>query len=192
MGMNLNIASRHLCLFAILLSATALWASDSTVYRTVDEAGVVSFSDTPPAGVEDVETLHINTPDPGQTEEYRQRLEDMRETTDRMAADRREREKHRAEMRRLRAASQAQPDHGDYQYPDRYYADYPGYYSYRGYRPWRPGRPYRPGYPLRPDHPNRPDHPGLRPPLRPEPLPQAQINTGSNAQLMRPLVSPRR
>jgi hypothetical protein len=184
---------------ATLLSVAlllALPAEAETVFRSVDERGVVTFSDTPPEGDVEVETVTIDTPQPQSPEAARQRLEDMRETTDRMAADRREREKHRAEMRELQARSQPQ------QQP----AITPGYYDYYpaftgtrvvrrdyfGGTPWRPG--YRPDFGNRP----RPDHPIVRPPLRPgvgyRPIdrPQPQVNVGSNSQLMRPIVSPRR
>lgn len=186
-----SMSSPSLCcgVVALLLFA-ALPSPASTVYRTVDESGVVSFSDTPPEGAGDVETLQINTPDPQLSAQDTQRLEAMRETTDRMAADRREREKHRAEMRQLQSSSQSPAV-----YPQSGYNEYmpasSSYYSgstggYYGYPERRPGRPHRPGY--RP----RPEHPIARPPLRPTPTPQAQGNLGSNAQLMRPIVSPRR
>lgn len=169
-----------------------------TVYRTVDENGVVSFSDIPPADDVEAETIIVDTPQAQSPEAARQRLEDMRETTDRMAADRREREKHRAEMRELQARSQPAQRTG---YADDYYDDYyPVYTSGRIHRrnyyagtPWRPG--HRPGIGPRPP---RPEHPIARPPLRPgldyRPgyPPQANVNLGSNSQLMRPIVSPRR
>lgn len=171
-----------------------------TVYRTVDENGVVSFSDTPPEGDPMVESITIDTPQPQSPEASRQRLEDMRETTDRMAADRREREKHRAEMRELQARSQptTQPQPV---YSGGYYDDYyPVVTSrrvhsrrYYGSTPWRPG--HRPDVGIRPP---RPEHPIARPPLRPgigyRPVnpPQGNVNLGSNSQLMRPIVSPRR
>lgn len=161
-----------------------------TVFRTVDESGVVSFSDTPPEGDTPVESITIDAPAPQSPETARQRLEDMRETTDRMAADRREREKHRAEMRELYARSQPtpQPQYSEAGYYDPYYPVYTtrrttrkGYYG---------GIPWRPGYGDRP----RPEHPIARPPGRPggSYRPGANVNLGSNSQLMRPIVSPRR
>lgn len=178
----------------LALLICCLPAPGATVYRSVDENGVVSFSDTPPEGDTAVDTLQIEARDPEPSEAERERLEAMRDTTDRMAADRREREKHRAEMRQLQATTQSPPPVQQAGYSD--YTDYSsGYWGYSGYRggyygypvrPWRPGRPGRPGY--RP----RPEHPIARPPLRHYPHPRAQINRGSNAQLMRPIVSPRR
>ena len=83
----------------------------ATVYKTVDEDGVVSFSDTKPISEEPVETLKINAQAPPVSAEEKQRLEDMRETTDRMAADRMARDKQRADLRQQQAqAAPAQPD----------------------------------------------------------------------------------
>ncbi len=174
--------------FAVLC---ALPAMAETVYRSVDENGVVTFSDTLPSGDRTVESITIDTPQPQSPEAARQRLEDMRETTDRMAADRREREKHRAEMRELQARNQqpAQPDYAP-TYDD-YYPAYSGTRvvrrDYYGGTPWRPGH-VRPGHGLRP----RPEHPIARPPLRPghgvNHGAQPQVNLGGNSQLMRPIL----
>ena len=135
----------------------------ATVYKTVDEDGVVSFSDIKPAGETPVETLVIDARAPQVSEAERQRLQDMRDTTDRMAADRMAREKHRAELRQLQAQTQAQ-------YPPQYPADdnsgyrgystgYSGYYNYPARRPWK--RRHKP----RPEHPIA-GQPIARPPLR--------------------------
>ena len=86
-----------------LVLLCCLPAGAATVYRTVDENGVVSFSDMRPAGDTPVETMVINAQAPQVSEAAQQRLQDMRETTDRMATDRMAREKHRAEMRQLQA-----------------------------------------------------------------------------------------
>ena len=92
---------------AFLLLGCLPVAAD-TVYKTVDDKGVVSFSDIPPEGDPEVESFQIATPPPQDAEVAQQRLEDMRETTDRMASDRREREKHRAEMQELQATAPQQ------------------------------------------------------------------------------------
>ena len=135
-----------------LLAAGPL--SAATVYKTVDENGVVSYSDTAPAIEQEAEVMVIDVPAPQDSESAQQQLEAMRETTDRMVADRQQREKHRAEMRKLQAESEPQvieygapADSGDI---------YTGYYPYPVYRP---GGGYRP----------RPTHPIARPPLRPRP-----------------------
>ena len=129
----------------------------ATVYRTVDEQGVVSFSDIKPAGDPSVETMEIDARAPQLSEVEQQRLQDMRETTDRMAADRMAREKHRAELRKLQAETQPRyqnPAQGDPGYAG-YSSGYSGYYNYPARRPWRP------------IHRPRPEHPIVRPPLRP-------------------------
>lgn len=79
----------------------------ATVYRSVDANGVVSFSDTQPADAAEVETLVIEVQQPQLTETEQERLEAMRETTDRMAADRQAREQQRAELRQQAARQQA-------------------------------------------------------------------------------------
>jgi hypothetical protein len=156
-----------------LLFGWALSISAETVYRSVDENGVVSYSDTRPAGAVDVETLVIDVPAPQLTETEQQRLAEIRETTDRMVADRQQREKYRAELRQQQAASQ--PRAVEYVLPPSYGSSYyPVYYPYPVHRPgWRP------------------DHPGFRPPLRPEP-PGKVISPGYDypASLVRRGYSP--
>ncbi|MEM9256431.1 MAG: DUF4124 domain-containing protein [Pseudomonadota bacterium] len=141
-----------------------VWAASAfatTVYKTVDDSGVVTFSDTPP---EDddlilVETLEIDAPPPSSSAEDQQWLEDMRETTDRMAADRRAREKHRAELRQLQAETAAlnQPQEPEVIVQDRF-VGYPNYFYPRYFRPKHPHHPHRPGAkpPLRPVQPLAP------------------------------------
>ena len=128
----------------------------ATVYKTVDEDGVVSFSDTKPISDEPVETLKINAQAPPVSAEEKQRLEDMRETTDRMAADRMAREKQRAELRQQQAqAAPAQPDYTDYMGGSSRNSDSYGYYGYPVRRPV-----------VRP----KPVHPIVRPPVRHRPV----------------------
>lgn len=78
-------------------------ADSTTVYRFVDSNGVVGFSDTPPPEGVSVEALQIAAPATSSADSL-QRLEAMRQTTDRMASDRQEREAQR-ELARLRAAA---------------------------------------------------------------------------------------
>jgi len=128
----------------------------ATIYKSVDQNGVVQYSDTRPTDVNVLETMVIDestVPPAGQAE---QRLQDMRETTDRMVADRMAREKHRAELRQIDAqtnARQAEQDTRDYVDTSPVYI---GYYDYPGRRPWRPWRGHHP----------RPEHPITHPPLR--------------------------
>ena len=79
----------------------------ATVYKTVDENGVVSFSDMPPGDSASAEVLQITPALSKSPEEYLAWLDQMRDTTDRMAADRREREEHRAKLREVRARTAA-------------------------------------------------------------------------------------
>jgi hypothetical protein len=168
------------CLVALAVLC-APFATAQTVYKTVDESGAVSFSDKPPSDDVEAETLVINTPPPSSDSQQQANLEAMRETTDRMAEDRREREKHRAEMREIQARTNTEAaDSGKTQdYYDDYYPTYTGYNNRRYYN-HRP--PYRPGFKPKPEHPI------ARPPIRPTPR-----DAGSNnSQLMRPIVSNRR
>lgn len=154
----------------LLLSLSLLCGSPvgaATVYRTVNEKGIVTFSDVPPeSGNADI--IEIQPPPPQPDDKQQQRLEDMRATTDRMAQARRAREKHRAEMRKLRADSQPQ-----------YVTEY------------LPQPVYIGSYPRRVHHkfPFRPDHPVVDPPLRP----QLRSGSGLNdypASLIRRKYSP--
>ncbi len=142
----------------------------ATVYKTVDENGVVSFSDMLPSNSASAEVLEITPALSKSPEEYAVWLEQMRATTDRMAADRRQREEHRAKLRETRARTAA------YQAPESRAAtaDESVYYPLVTRPYWR--RNHRPS-----------PHPIIHPPLR-----SARLGTGSsNAQLMRPLVSSR-
>lgn len=161
--MNTIIGSLRDCLVVLLL-LTCLPTGAATVYKTVDADGVVSFSDTEPTDATVVEVVEIDVTEPQESATDKQRLEDMRETTDRMVADRQARETHRAELRQQRAQSQPQSQVVEYgseydSYSEGYYGGYSGYpYPVR-----RPGRGWRKP---RPTHPIvRP--PGYRPPVRP-------------------------
>lgn len=167
-------------LIALFIPALAL-GQPSVVYKTIDEQGVVSFSDVPPEGGEEVEQYEIEAPPAQPTDEYVQNLEAMRETTDRMAEDRRAREKHRAEMRELAARTEAYQAAPEPQVVEveRYVPGYPGAYYRPGYRPGHP--PWRPG------HGPVPGHPVIRPPVQ-APPPAARPTQG-NAQLMRPITN---
>lgn len=159
-----------LLLLALITATTTVQAAPATVYKTVDDRGHVTFSDTPPKDGTATETLQIHTTEPLTDQASQQRLEDMRETTDRMAADRRQREQHRAQLREeARKANQG----ADQAPVDRYYSELysPGYYPYPVY------------YHRRHHHRGpRPDHPDVRPPLR------SGGALHRNAQLMRPIL----
>jgi hypothetical protein len=168
----------------------------ATVYKTVDEDGVANFTDIKPAGEAPVETLVIDARTPQVSDAERQRLRDMRDSTDRMASDRMAREKHRAELRQLQAQTPARQQ-PQYQYPEDYSprylgysSGYSGYYNYPARRPWR--RKHRP----RPEHPIA-GRPIAQPPLRrPAPGHSSDIRTslpGNNypASLIRKSYDPK-
>ena len=174
-------------LFAVLLllvvSAPGM-SQNTTVYKHVNENGVVTFSDTPPAENVETETVSIATSAPQDPNQYLRNLNAMRESTDRMVADRQDREKHRAEMRQLNAETAAREPAPAEPYRD--YVDiWPVYGGPIYGRPSYPGRPpWRPGY--RP----KPEHPIARPPY---PVRPTVPVTGGNSQLMRPInTTPRR
>jgi hypothetical protein len=93
--------------------SSAQRALATTVFKSVDENGVTSFSDTAPDTDAPVETIKIDVQPPRDPELSRQNLEAMRETTDRMAKDRREREEQRAELRKQQTQATSQPYYYD-------------------------------------------------------------------------------
>jgi len=147
-----------------LYSLRLLWALSllgcgpavaATIYKSVDANGVVTFSDTKPEHDVLVETMVIEVQEPPPSELTQQRLQDMRETTNRMAADRMAREKHRAQMRQLEAQRAEQES------PQELIEYYDSPVVYTGYSPYPARRPWRP-----PNH-HRPEHPIVKPPLLP-------------------------
>jgi hypothetical protein len=160
--------SLHCLAGLVLLCSLPVFAA--TVYKSIDANGVVTYSDVKPPDDVLVETLEFDQPEPVNSDVEAQRLEDMRETTDRMAADRMAREKYRAELRQLDAETEASrapapDDLTDYNDSTPIYTGYYPY-PYPVRRPWRP--PYHPRPvppiahpPLLPSKPNLP--PGVRP-----------------------------
>jgi hypothetical protein len=133
----------------------------ATIYKSIDESGVVRFSDTLPTAGILVETFDIDERATPSVEQEQQRLQDMRETTDRMIADRMAREKHRAELRQLAAQTQAQKAAQTLPEADNSTTIYPGYYGFPVRRPWWPSHRPRPKYPI--------VHPPLLPPVEERP-----------------------
>lgn len=162
--------------FLILLLAPPLMAQ--TVYKTT-EGGVTSFSDTPPE-VGEAEVLTISAPAPADDGLLDERLSAMRETTDRMAADRREREQHRAELRALQTPAPELPAQPQSIVTAPVWSQ--SYWS--GYQ--RPLRPRPPIYPWRPTPQPLPHQP-----MQPTAPPGWSVMQPGNAQLMRPIVSSR-
>ncbi len=163
----------QLLLSGVLAFACAATAGPTTVYRTVDEQGVVGFSDKPPADPAAAEVIAVNPPRAAPAAESLQYLEAMRETTERMAADRREREARR-DAARERSVDRAVAAEERQAPPDVRY-EYIYLPTRAPFRPWRSG---------------------LYPPHRPYPVPQRPLPEGgikafgppANSQLMRPLL----
>jgi hypothetical protein len=95
---------------AIILLLFCLPGTAATIYKSVDARGRVSYSDQPPLESTLVDILEYSETAPTLAAtlaaDNAARLTAMRETTDRMAADRREREASRASIRRERATTQ--------------------------------------------------------------------------------------
>lgn len=161
------------CVLPALLLLNSAVALAATVYKVVDDNGVVSFSDTPQA--QDAEVVKISTPPLQSPEVTSANLEAMRETTDRMAEDRRERERHRAEQKMLAASTAASQTRVQTIYNE-YYPLSSGSNRYHGRSPYHPG------------HRPKPVHPIVRPPLA---MPEGNSFRPLNSQLMRPML-PRR
>ncbi|GAB5413884.1 MAG: hypothetical protein Cons2KO_14870 [Congregibacter sp.] len=180
-------------LLILLVFSPALLAQ--TVYKSVEE-GVTSFSDTPPE-TGDAEVLQIDVQEPAKDGLLESRLAEMRETTDRMAADRREREATRRAALASRAADESRPQtSADSDLTPQNW----GISQWSSFAPGFRPRPYphlRPHpYPIAPW---RPGHPGLRPTPRPlpgiatpTPPPGWSVIQPGNSQLMRPIVSSRK
>lgn len=180
----MKIPNRSLLILLSALFAPALLAQ--TVFKSVED-GVPTFSDSPPPDG-DAEVLTIDVPPVADDGLLDERLTAMRETTDRMAADRREREQHRAELKKLQQEAALA-------------ARSPPPASAAGYDSWSQSTVLAPGiwpgyrYPIRP----RPRHPVARPHPRPlaatrpgvQPPPGWSVMRPGNAQLMRPVVSSR-
>ena len=78
----------------------------ATIYKSVDAKGRVTYSDQLPIETTLVDILEYTETAPTLAADDAERLAEMRETTDRMAADRREREASRAKAREDRVATQ--------------------------------------------------------------------------------------
>ena len=121
-----------------------------TVFRTVDANGMASFSDTKPEGDTSVETLVIDVHSPQLSDVEQLRLKLIRETSDRMAASRMAREKHRAELRLLEAQLQIQQQ---IQYQPLYQQDNTPIYFGSGYSYYPARRPGHRGHRSHRKHP---------------------------------------
>ncbi len=90
----------------------------ATIYKSVDAQGRVTYSDQPPVESTVVDILEYTETAPTLAADDAARLAEMRDTTDRMAADRREREAGRARVRQQRVTTQiVQVQQEPYYYP---------------------------------------------------------------------------
>jgi hypothetical protein len=90
----------------------------TTIYKSVDARGRITYSDQVPVETTVVEILEYTETAPTLAADDVARLAEMRETTDRMAADRREREASRARIREQRVTTQIVQVHQEpYYYP---------------------------------------------------------------------------
>jgi hypothetical protein len=173
--MTYNEVMHRASLTLLLFALTALPAAATTVYKSVDTNGVVSFSDQPPASGSDVEVLELNISSRQASALDSERLDAMRATTDRMAKDRREREKLRLLARQQQFKPQPQQIVTYYPQPN----GYSGYSNRRSY-----GGHYRP----------KPEHPSVKPPHSQRPTTRPPAWQGVNdypASLIRRKYSPR-
>jgi hypothetical protein len=159
--------SRYRRLLAIAL-AVALPALGATVYKSVDADGKVSFSDTPPPAGSATEVIETRDTDASPDPDAAERLQQMRETTDRLRADRLAREQARAlPPAPAYPAYPEQDDGARGDDEDRWLLPY-----YPPYRRWHGGGDHRP--------PPRPPY------AEPEPLPSGTRSLsprGLNARL---------
>ena len=155
-GMNL---ARYLPALLALLCLAIPGMAETPVYKSVDEAGNVTYSDRPPSDAVQTETMTIEKPqDTGNTPDAKTRQERMKKQADELARSRKEREAER-EKRAREKTPPSPPAPANPQ--DERTVEHDGFY-------W-PGYPYRPPA-YRPPH--RPPHqrpPGQRPPVKPRP-----------------------
>lgn len=138
------------CLMMLVLALPLAGLAETAVYRSVDAEGRVSFSDQPPADAKQVETLPLPSVPSEETlaaarERTRQELAAGREVTDRMAEERRHRERLQVERAQrqpaepLPLAPAASPEPSLIVWP---YGRSHGFDRYRPHPPYRPGPPH--------------------------------------------------
>ena len=146
-----------------MLRFSAAPAVAQTVYRHVDENGVVSFSDVATEGAETL-TLEVSAPREEAFTEQQALIDQQLAVAKALEESRLAREE--ARIRRLEAQANTQPQTVYYREADRT--------RYVGGR-WGWGWPGYPSHPGHPGHPGKPVHPIEPPPelpdTRPVPLP---------------------
>jgi len=161
--MRTSIFSRAARLMSLVIFSLPAVAGAQTVYRHVDENGVVSFSDVETDGAE-VMDLEVAAVREGAMVEQREMIDQQLAVAKVLEESRLARED--ARTRRLEALA-AQPETVYYREEDRS-RHVGGSWGYWG-RPGWPNRPGHPGHPGKPVHPIAP--PPEFPPSRPVPLP---------------------
>ena len=160
---SLRCISTKPCIHGVLIGALLCIATPAlaqTVYRHVDENGIVSFSDVETDGAESM-TLAVSTPREDAFDEQEALIEQQLTVAKALEESRLARED--ARIRRLEAQAKSQPETVYYREDDR--RRYVG-----GHWGWGwPGYPAHPGHPGKPVHPIEP--PPQVPPSRPVPLP---------------------
>jgi len=151
--------ARRLPILLALLCLTFPGMAETPVYKSVDEAGNVTYSDRPPSDAVHTETLAVEkAQDTGNTADAKTRQERMKRQADELAKSRKAREAEREKRAREKSPPPAPVSPKDERTVEHHDFYWPGY-------PYRP-----PGY--RPPHqrpPIKPRPPGQRPPVRPRP-----------------------
>ncbi len=157
----------------MLLVAAPSMVRAQTIYRSVDENGVVSFSDVETDGAREMQVATAPVRENAQAEQ-RTMIEQQLAMAKSLEESRLARDA--ARTKRLEALAAAQPRTVYYREADRRYvggswgwSHRPGYPGYPGY----PGHPIHPGKPPGPVHPIEPPQ---RPPSRPVPFPPQNFN----------------
>lgn len=157
----------------ILLVGASSMASAQTIYRSVDENGVVSFSDVETDGARQMQVTTAPVRENAQ-EVQRALIEQQLAVAKSLEESRLARDA--ARTKRLEALAVAQPRTVYYREADRRYVG--GSWGW-GHRPGYPGYPGYPGHPTHPGKPPGPVHPiepPQQPPTRPVPFPPQNFN----------------
>ena len=151
----------------LLVSASSMIRAQ-TIYRSVNENGVVSFSDGETDGARELQVTTAPVRENAR-EEQRALIEQQLAVARVLEESRLARDA--ARTKRLEALAAAQPRTVYYREADRRYAG--GNWGW-DHRPGYPGYPGYPGHPIHPDKPTGPVHPiepPQKPPSRPVPFP---------------------
>lgn len=165
-------------LAVMVMAAVPVAGSTQTIYRSVDENGVVSFSDVETDGAQHLQIVPAPVRENAQQEQQaliEQQLTVAKSLEEsRLARD-------AARTKRIEALAAVQPKTVYYREADR--TRYVGGSWGWGHRPGYPGYPSHPIYPGRPPGPVHPpvhpiEPPHVRPPSRPIPFPQQHGSGG--------------